>query len=105
MAALWAEPLHGYGIRQAVRALSRGRVALGNGTLYESMRRLQKRGWIVEVSRVADSARVCRPFRLTERGRQLLRDELARIVDLCHLCRGLGIVETDPGGPPRSRGS
>jgi DNA-binding PadR family transcriptional regulator len=105
LAALWREPLHGYGIRQAVLGLSQGRVELGNGTLYECIRRLEGRGWIEEVSRVPRTKRPCRPFALTEPGRVLLRSEAARIRELCNLCRGLGILEDDSDEPPRARGT
>ncbi|MCL6615298.1 MAG: PadR family transcriptional regulator, partial [Firmicutes bacterium] len=39
-----ARPRHGYGIIQAVREMSGGRVELGPGTLYGALNRLLRQG-------------------------------------------------------------
>ena len=52
--ALVDGPLHGYGIRQAVRDRTEGAVVLGSGTLYETVDRLVGKGWIDEVPAPAE---------------------------------------------------
>ncbi|MEU8608542.1 helix-turn-helix transcriptional regulator, partial [Actinoplanes sp. NPDC048791] len=44
LTALAAQPLHGYGIVQAVSALSGGEVTLRPGTLYGALDRLDQQG-------------------------------------------------------------
>ena len=68
LAALAGEPLHGYGIIQAVTGLSGGRVELRPGTLYPALDRLTTDG-LVELAReeVVDN-RLRRYYRLTDRG-------------------------------------
>ena len=39
-------PRHGYAIMQFVEEKTRGRLALGAGTLYGALTSLQKKGWI-----------------------------------------------------------
>lgn len=78
LAALAAEPLHGYGIIQAVAELSEGRVALRAGTLYPALDRLSADG-MVELAReeVVDN-RLRRYYRLTDAGADRLTADVQR---------------------------
>ena len=58
------EPLHGYGMMQRVREMSRGRLELGAGTLYGALSALTEKGWIEPVSGEEDSRR--KAYRITE---------------------------------------
>ena len=78
LAALTTEPLHGYGIIQAVTELSEGRVQLRAGTLYPALDRLTNDGF-VELAReeIVDS-RLRRYYRLTESGADRLAADMHR---------------------------
>ena len=78
LAALAGEPLHGYGIIQAVTELSGGRVELRPGTLYPALDRLTTDG-LVELAReeVVDN-RLRRYYRLTDRGATRLGEDMER---------------------------
>lgn len=72
-------PLHGYGIMQRVDEMSAGRVKLAAGTLYGALNTLKERGWIT-LEGGADGRR--KDYAITEKGRQVLMAELARLKEL-----------------------
>lgn len=72
-------PLHGYGIMQRVDEMSAGRVKLAAGTLYGALNTLKERGWIT-LEGGADGRR--KDYAITEKGRQMLMAELARLKEL-----------------------
>ena len=63
-------PRHGYGIVQEVR--KQAGITLGPGTLYGALSRLEAYGLVEGLP--ADGRR--RPYRLTEKGRQMLEAQL-----------------------------
>ncbi|MBU2664312.1 PadR family transcriptional regulator [Actinoplanes bogorensis] len=79
LTALAAEPCHGYGVIQAVEALSEGDVRLRPGTLYGALDRLTEQG-LVEVDREeAVDGRLRRYYRLTSSGTAALAQQVARM--------------------------
>ncbi|HET9517060.1 MAG TPA: helix-turn-helix transcriptional regulator [Actinoplanes sp.] len=79
LAALAAQPLHGYGLIAEVARLSDGRVSLRPGTLYGALDRLLDAGVVtVEREEVVDS-RLRRYYQLSERGADLLTSETERM--------------------------
>ena len=89
---------HGYGIMQELEMRTEGRVKLGPGTLYGSIKRLVADGLIVESAErsVPDTAERRRYYQLTSRGRRVAMTEaelLARIVDLAREKKLLADVE------------
>nr|WP_221382422.1 PadR family transcriptional regulator [Actinoplanes polyasparticus] len=79
LAALAEQPLHGYGVIQAVAALSGGDVKLRAGTLYGALDRLDERG-LIEVDREeAVDGRLRRYYRLTDSGAGALSAEIGRL--------------------------
>lgn len=72
--ALSLKPRHGYEIMQQVTGDSNGKVKLGPGALYTSIKQLSEQGLIREVSGVGDSRR--RYYELTDQGGQRLRVEV-----------------------------
>ena len=72
-------PQHGYGIMQRTEALSGGRVRLAAGTLYGALTGLCDKGWI-EPLPVIDSRK--KEYRLTEKGLEILKNELNRLRQL-----------------------
>jgi DNA-binding PadR family transcriptional regulator len=103
LVALWSGPSYGYEIRKWVRGFSHGRVELGNGTVYETLPRLEQLGWIREAHGGDEngSRRERRLYELTETGRTALCDERRRLHALCELLasRGVPSSELDDSGP------
>ena len=73
-------PRHGYGIMQLTEELSGGRVRLAAGTLYGALSALSDKGWIIQLPAEDESRR--KEYRLTEKGMQALRREIARLREL-----------------------
>jgi len=76
--------LHGYAIKQGVEDRTKGAIRLGPGTLYEAIQRLQEGGLIEEASLRSDAPNngqeaQRRYYALTERGWDVLRDELRQL--------------------------
>jgi DNA-binding PadR family transcriptional regulator len=80
---------HGYAIMKDVAALSEDRVKLSTGTLYGALKRLLEQGW---VHRVRDPlpngmARERKAYALTDRGRRVLKSEIARLEKLVSIAQ------------------
>lgn len=90
LVALADGPLHGYAIMKRVEEDS-GQ-AMGPGTIYGSIQRLEDAGWVREDAASAD-ARRRRAFALTAEGRAALAAELARFRRLTHLARDRGVSD------------
>ena len=73
-------PRHGYGIMQLTEELSGGRVRLAAGTLYGALNALSTKGWIIQLPAEDESRR--KEYRLTEKGLQALKNEVARLREL-----------------------
>lgn len=73
-------PQHGYGIMQQAEQLSDGRVRLAAGTLYGALNTLCDKGWIIQLP-VDDGSRR-KEYRLTDRGLQVLKNEVRRLREL-----------------------
>ncbi|BEL04899.1 hypothetical protein Q0Z83_030900 [Actinoplanes sichuanensis] len=79
LTALAGRPLHGYGIIQAVAALSDGDVTLRPGTLYGALDRLAEQSLIAVEREEAVEGRLRRYYRLTDTGAQTLAVEAERL--------------------------
>jgi DNA-binding PadR family transcriptional regulator len=78
-------PKHGYAIAKEVQALSEDRVILSVSTLYTTLKRLLEDGWIERVGEDLepdDAGRPRKTYALTERGRNILAAEKARLRSL-----------------------
>ena len=73
-------PQHGYGIMQQTEVLSQGRVRLAAGTLYGALNALCDKGWIVQIPMREESRK--KEYQLTEKGLQVLKNELKRLRQL-----------------------
>ncbi len=79
---------HGYGIMQEIVAHTGGRLRLGPGTLYGSIKRLLDEGLIAESDERPDPAHDDerrRYYRLTEFGQRVAAAEAARLEELVRL--------------------
>lgn len=74
------EPRHGYGIMQNTEALSDGRVRLAAGTLYGAISTLLEKGWITALPGEKNSRK--KEYLITDAGRSILRQEIARLEEL-----------------------
>src|SRR5918992_5419033 len=81
LAVLADGPSHGYGIIKAVEERSEDDVLLDPANLYRCLRRMSADGWIDEVQTRADDGRR-RMYRITTRGRAILRSEVQRLQSL-----------------------
>lgn len=93
--ALVGEDLHGYGIMRQVAEQTDGRVRLGPGTLYSSIRTLLEEGLIEELdpredARPGEERR--RYYRLTSAGRKLARSEAQRLAEVLRVARAKKIL-------------
>jgi len=92
--ALVGEDLHGYAIMRQVADQTGGRIRLGPGTLYSSIRVLLEEGFIEELDpredETADERR--RYYRLTSAGRRLACAEAGRLADLLRVARAKKIL-------------
>lgn len=79
--SLSPKPKHGYAIMKDVQTLSENRVVLSTGTLYGALKRLLDQGWIVrlEDTRSKGNTRDRKVYELSEHGRSVLKDEIARL--------------------------
>lgn len=73
-------PMHGYGIMQFVREISKERVNLGPGTLYGAINTLLEKGWIQSLYNAADSRK--KEYEITATGREVVLGELLRLQEL-----------------------
>jgi PadR family transcriptional regulator len=70
--ALALEPLHGWAISERLRQLSSDALQIGQGSLYPSLHRLERRGWLKARWRTTDANRRAKYYELTRAGRKQL---------------------------------
>ena len=93
--ALAGEDLHGYAIMRQVAEQTGGRIRLGPGTLYSSIRVLLENGLIEEAAAREDadsSDERRRYYRITTAGRKLAQSEAQRIADVLRVARAKKIL-------------
>ena len=71
------EPLHGWGIAKRIQILSGDVLAVGQGSLYPALHRLEQQGWIEAEWKNSDLGRSAKVYALTRQGRKQLERELA----------------------------
>jgi DNA-binding PadR family transcriptional regulator len=93
--ALAGEELHGYAIMRQVERQTCGRVRLGPGTLYGSLRTLLEADLIEELdagSDSEDSSERRRYYRLTSAGLKLVRSEVEGLAQILRVARAKRIL-------------
>ena len=70
------EPLHGWRIAKRIQELSDEVLAVGQGSLYPALHRLEHQGWIVSEWKPSDLGRQAKFYELTREGREQLEREL-----------------------------
>ncbi|HYE87017.1 MAG TPA: PadR family transcriptional regulator [Vicinamibacterales bacterium] len=88
--ALADGPLHGYAIMQAVEASASSEPAMGPGTIYGSLQRMEEAGLVKEQPARTDDRR--RMFALQPAGRRALAVEAERLARLADLVRAKNLL-------------
>lgn len=84
-------PVHGYGISQRIRQISKEVLIVQQGSLYPALHRLEKRGWLVAQWGDSANGRQAKFYRLSREGqKQLNREEETwqRLADAVSLILG-----------------
>jgi PadR family transcriptional regulator len=68
-------PVHGYGISQRIKQISKEVLQVQQGSLYPALHRLEKRGWLEADWGESDSGRQAKFYRLSAKGRRQLAKE------------------------------
>jgi PadR family transcriptional regulator PadR len=69
-------PVHGYGVSQRIRQISKEVLQVQQGSLYPALHRLEKRGWLAAEWGESDKGRQAKFYKLSPKGRrQLLSEE------------------------------
>lgn len=63
-------PVHGYGISQRIRQISKDVLQVQQGSLYPALHRLEKRGWLEADWGESDNGRQAKFYRLSAKGRK-----------------------------------
>ena len=76
--ALSLEPMHGWGISDRIRQMSRDVFRIGQGSLYPALHRFDNRGWVTSYWQTTGNNRIARYYELTAAGRRALHEEVDR---------------------------
>ena len=91
--ALSDRPRHGLGVAEEVELRTRGRVALGAGTLYTALRRMRDDAWIEETEApIGEHDPRRRFYTMTPTGRGVLSEEARRLETLVRDARGKAVL-------------
>lgn len=66
------DPMHGWGISERIQGLSRDALKVNQGSLYASLHRLTREGWIRSYWQTTENGRRARYYALTAEGRRQL---------------------------------
>src|SRR5437868_14032147 len=67
--ALSLQPMHGWGISDRIRHMSRDPFRFGQGSLYPALHRFVNRGWVTSYWRTTDNNTIDRYYQLTAAAR------------------------------------
>jgi PadR family transcriptional regulator PadR len=70
------DPLHGWGIAKRIQVLSGDVLAVGQGSLYPALHRLEQQGWIEAEWKDSELGRPAKLYGLTREGKKQLAREL-----------------------------
>lgn len=68
-------PMHGYGISQRIRQISKEALQVQQGSLYPALHRLEKRGWLQASWSESSTGRPAKFYKLSPKGRRQLATE------------------------------
>ena len=91
-------PIHGYGIAQRIKQISRDVLQVPQGSLYPALHRLEKRKFLTAEWGPSDTGRDARFYRLTPRGRARLQEQTG---SWARLAEAVGLILGTAGGGVR----
>jgi len=68
-------PVHGYGISQRIRQISKEVLRVQQGSLYPALHRLEKKGWLAADWGESENGRQAKFYKLSAKGRRRLASE------------------------------
>jgi PadR family transcriptional regulator, regulatory protein PadR len=68
-------PVHGYGIAQRIRQISKDVLQVQQGSLYPALHRLEKRGWLTAGWGESENGREAKFYKLSAKGKKQLAQE------------------------------
>lgn len=83
------EPVHGWGIAQRIRQVSRESLQVNQGALYPALHRLEQGGWIKAKWGESENNRRAKFYSLTREGRAYLQQEE---LNWQRLSTGIGLI-------------
>jgi transcriptional regulator len=72
------EPIHGWGISERIQGISREELKVNQGSLYASLQRLTRQGWLKSYWHTTENNRRARYYALTKAGEKQLGVETER---------------------------
>jgi PadR family transcriptional regulator PadR len=87
------QPMHGWGIAQRIRQVSKEVLQVNQGALYPALHRLEQNGWIKAKWGESDNNRRAKFYSLTPAGRKYLEEEQA---NWQRLSAAIGLVLETP---------
>jgi transcriptional regulator len=75
---LKVEPMHGWGITKRIQQVSEGALQVNQGSLYTSLLRMTRAGWIKSEWRITENNRKAKYYLLSRAGEQQLMSEEER---------------------------
>jgi PadR family transcriptional regulator, regulatory protein PadR len=79
---LSVQPMHGYGIAQHLKHLSRDVLQVDEGSLYPALQRMRQRGWLTADWGTTPNNQRARYYTLTAAGRKQLGQEQAGFTEI-----------------------
>ncbi len=76
------EPMHGYGIAQHIRMLSKDVLTIEEGSLYPALQRMRVKGWVSAEWMMSANNRRARVYTLTPAGKKQLGIEETRFSEM-----------------------
>ncbi len=93
-----AGPIHGYGIAQRIKQMSRDVLQVPQGSLYPALHRLEQRKFLAAEWGPSDTGRDARFYRLTPKGRARLQEQTESWE---RLAEAVGLILGAAGGGAR----
>jgi transcriptional regulator len=75
--AVSLEPMHGWGISNRIRQMSKEVLEVNQGSLYPALHRLENRGWLHAYWGASDNNRRAKWYEVTPAGRKELAKQMA----------------------------
>src|SRR4028118_2002723 len=99
--ALQLESMHGWGITERIQQWSQNVLSINQGSLYPSLYRLQRQGWITSEWGVTENGRRARYYQITRSGKKQLDAEQKSWERLSQAVNGiLGMTRPEEGRRP-----